>query len=85
MAWSSNKFCDFGMSLNAQGQGQQNSARNRVPGPMFNPNSGNKSSNSISKLESLKAGTAAVRGCLSNAVVMLSIERCHEKTSLLGF
>ena len=64
MAWSSNRFCDFGMALNAPpGQGQQTSARNKGPAPMFNPNSGSnntQNNNSVSKLETLRAGTAAV-------------------------
>ena len=61
MAWSSNRFCDFGAALNPPLPGQQ-AVRNRGAAPKFNPtavSTGN-SNNSIYKLESLKAGTTAV-------------------------
>ena len=60
MAWSSNIFCDFGMALNPPAQGQQTSSRNKGPAPKFNHNSGNNNHNTVLKLETLMAGTAAV-------------------------
>ena len=59
MAWSSNRFCDFGPALNNPSRGQQMS-RNKGPPPAINPSVVNNNSNTIFKLESLKAGTTTV-------------------------
>ena len=59
MAWSSNRFCDFGVALNPPVQGPQ-TGRNKGSAPKFNPSATNNSTTAVTKLESIRAGTTAV-------------------------
>lgn len=60
MAWSSNRFCDFGGRLNRYAQGLQNTTRNGCTVTKSNSSTASSGGLAVSKLQSLRAGTTAV-------------------------